>query len=302
MHRLFCPLFVALIVSGWSLQAGAKEQECYGESWTPDSRYELKDDVAYDNKTKLYWRRCAEGSKWTGTSCSGEPRSYLMREYLTEFKISGSDWRLPTIDELNSIKSGQRASAENIGSSPSGCIKPAINLNIFPDETSKEYTFYGTSSMTTGYELSVDPILNGDLSYTTKIRCLNMANGDVCSAYSNPAKDKFRIRLVRGKEYVGDYIKKKLAYTISSRSVSKIVSARPTHLKTSGQRFECRVKCEYGGGVTADNIFTDYSVNASDRHEAKQKTKNDNLDKICERGGYYQAAPSASFSMECMPK
>lgn len=309
MHRSLYPLLAVLIFSSGSSLVGAKEQECYGNTWTPDDRFDLNNDIAYDKKTKLYWKRCAEGSKWNGSVCSGEPKTYLLREYLTEFNISGSDWRIPTIDELNSIKSGQVDGDEKINPSLSGCIRPAINLNIFPDATSPKDKFYGTSSMAAGYELDIKLILNGDPFYNTMIKCLDMESGKVCSAYSNSATDKSRIRLVRGKEYVGDYIKKKLAYTIPSKTVSKAFNAGLSRSTTTSQSresfsqgFECRVACMYGNGVTAENLYTFYSVNASDHNEAKQKTKNGDLDKICKHGGYYQAAPSASFSMQCTPK
>ncbi len=46
-------------------------QICDGESWAPDRRYTINEDVVLDNKTGLVWKRCAEGMRWNGYACRG---------------------------------------------------------------------------------------------------------------------------------------------------------------------------------------------------------------------------------------
>jgi Protein of unknown function (DUF1566) len=70
-----------------------------------DPRYTLSADGSEvsDSKTGLTWRRCAEGMNWTGTTCSGQLRTFggLSRVLAYERTLKG--WRVPKIDELLSI-------------------------------------------------------------------------------------------------------------------------------------------------------------------------------------------------------
>jgi hypothetical protein len=75
----------------------------------PDSpRYVLNGDEVTDTYTGLVWRRCAEGQKWTGSTCTGNllhPASnYNFQEALTrassQAALTGEAWRVPNIKEL----------------------------------------------------------------------------------------------------------------------------------------------------------------------------------------------------------
>lgn len=80
--------------------------------------YENKDDklmkqgVWYDKTTGLYWDRCSVGQTWDGETCQGEPLElnwYDAQDYVAKFtneKTKGgfTDWRVPTIEELSSIR------------------------------------------------------------------------------------------------------------------------------------------------------------------------------------------------------
>jgi hypothetical protein len=55
-----------------------------------------------DSKTKLIWKRCAEGRAWNGTSCIGEADAYTPEAALVQASMQ-TGWRLPNRKELVSI-------------------------------------------------------------------------------------------------------------------------------------------------------------------------------------------------------
>jgi Protein of unknown function (DUF1566)/Repeat of unknown function (DUF5648) len=67
-----------------------------------------------DSKTKLIWKRCAEGRAWSGSSCAGAPLSYAHEQALIHADTQ-TGWRLPNRKELVSIIdfSSSAASANN---------------------------------------------------------------------------------------------------------------------------------------------------------------------------------------------
>ena len=72
--------------------------------------------------TGLTWMRCAVGMTWTGRTCTGTPSHYIWDDAtkLTSNFADKSDWRLPSIAELNTLV--ERES-----------VNPAINGTIFPN-------------------------------------------------------------------------------------------------------------------------------------------------------------------------
>ena len=58
---------------------------------------EVKDSV-----TGLIWKRCLEGMNWSGTACTGEALQLDRATALSHAKDQ-SDWRLPSVEELESI-------------------------------------------------------------------------------------------------------------------------------------------------------------------------------------------------------
>ncbi|WP_081621798.1 DUF1566 domain-containing protein [Thioalkalivibrio sp. ALE11] len=69
------------------------------------------DGTVTDLVTGLQWMRCALGQQWTGETCAGQPSSYNWQQALDAAKkinrgggYAGTrDWRLPTIEELNTL-------------------------------------------------------------------------------------------------------------------------------------------------------------------------------------------------------
>lgn len=88
-----------------------------------------------DNKTKLIWRRCAEGMSWNGSTCAGTASTFTHEASLqlatTQANTTGIAWRLPNVKELSSIVD------KNLGN-------PAIDPAAFPATPAS--WFWSTSS------------------------------------------------------------------------------------------------------------------------------------------------------------
>lgn len=78
--------------------------------------------------TGLTWMKCALGQTWNGSTCVGEPNQYTRDEATSIFHrfAEQSDWRLPSIGELNSIVDRSRYS-------------PAADEHAFPGMPSDHY-------------------------------------------------------------------------------------------------------------------------------------------------------------------
>lgn len=100
-----------------------------------------------DEKTGLEWMRCSLGQTWNGRGCTGEARTFTWdnaMEAAKKINAEGGycghrDWRLPTIEELNTLvycSSGKRKNWQP-GSEGGECEgnfqSPTINLVAFPD-------------------------------------------------------------------------------------------------------------------------------------------------------------------------
>lgn len=118
---------VAVILEFFSVNF-ALAQNCHGETWTPDNRYVINGDEALDTKTGLIWRRCLEGMRWNGSACIGLAKSYGvgLTEIQAHISSQGGGWRMPSLEELKTLRSG-----ESNGSEGKGCGNPAINTKVF---------------------------------------------------------------------------------------------------------------------------------------------------------------------------
>lgn len=129
--------YLACTATSW---ASGEDQYCKVgliTATTPASQFQdNKDGTVTDLKTKLIWKRCAEGYSWQSTTndCTPDTDIALMLNWPEALKraamvnssggFAGSvNWRLPNIKELSSI-------IEN------ACYGPSINITVFPDSPS----------------------------------------------------------------------------------------------------------------------------------------------------------------------
>jgi hypothetical protein len=88
----------------------------------------------FDTQTGLTWRRCVEGMKWDGKTCSGYPFGGMLVESLqraaNEARLTGKNWRLPNIKELGSLIDTTQPNL-------------AIDLNALP-ETPNDQMWYSS--------------------------------------------------------------------------------------------------------------------------------------------------------------
>jgi hypothetical protein len=100
-------LFVCLVLSSMAVAANSEA----------NARYVIQDDRVHDRQTDLTWQRCTYGMRWTANKdCQGEPRRLT---FDAAKKLESGGWRLPTLDELNSIVVRGR--------------KPSIDETLFPN-------------------------------------------------------------------------------------------------------------------------------------------------------------------------
>ncbi|MFP8779248.1 DUF1566 domain-containing protein [Hydrogenophaga sp. RWCD_12] len=59
-------------------------------------------NVVADEKTGLQWRRCLEGTAWTGSACTGSPLSYG-HPFALSYAKNQTGWRLPNVRELATL-------------------------------------------------------------------------------------------------------------------------------------------------------------------------------------------------------
>ncbi len=113
-------------------------------------------------KGKLMWMRCAMGQTWTGSTCTGNANEYTwyrakdLRHTFTGY----SDWRLPTREELLSIRycSNGVINKTSDNGAYSACAdgyqKPTINSKDFPNTPDRP--FWSASPGAAGTDLAWD--------------------------------------------------------------------------------------------------------------------------------------------------
>jgi len=134
----------------------------------PDSRYVVDaSGTVRDSQTGLIWKQCTEGQ--TGSTCSGSGISMTWQNALNTANSSAfasfSDWRLPSVKELQSLVEY-------------GCSSPSINLTIFPNTQSD---FYWSSTSSAGGASTAWIISSGEGGFSNSNKTIT-----------------YRVRLVRG--------------------------------------------------------------------------------------------------------
>jgi len=103
---------------------------------TPTEDFTINNDgTVLHKKTGLSWQRCSVGQTWNAatSNCDGTASAMNWDNAMASYSTGKAcdDWRLPRIDELNTI-------AEH------GKYSPAINSTIFPS-TAMDYYFWSAS-------------------------------------------------------------------------------------------------------------------------------------------------------------
>ncbi|MCI5116328.1 MAG: DUF1566 domain-containing protein [Candidatus Electrothrix sp. AW2] len=135
---------------------------------TPDSQLiDNGDGTVTDTKTDLMWKQCLEG---LSGDCFGTADTFTWQQALQQpGKINDTggfagytDWRLPNIQELNSLVEEQ-------------CYSPAINLTYFPNTPSGAVwsgsPFAGNSDSAWGVHFDLG--CSGNDDYSSEVNRLN---------------------------------------------------------------------------------------------------------------------------------
>jgi hypothetical protein len=142
-----------------------------------------------DNQTGLQWMRCELGQTWIGRTCTGESKAYKWQAALDKAKsisyASYSDWRVPTIKELQSLvycSNGKNVLYnENFTKKSEGGLgcqsdsrkaykKPTIAQQVFPNATTISYVW---SSSLLAYNPSIAKHVYFNNGYSNISFCYN---------------------------------------------------------------------------------------------------------------------------------
>ena len=151
--------FLLLLIAPFALAAPSTPTEDFTDNG---------DGTVTHRITGLTWMRCAVGMKWDGSTCTGTASTYTWDQStkLTSNFANKSDWRLPSIAELNTIVERENSF-------------PAINVTIFPNTPSDQSFWSGSPyARYSGWAWLVQSGAGG--------------------APYNPMNGSFAIRLVRG--------------------------------------------------------------------------------------------------------
>ena len=112
--------------------------------WTGPGRFEANADEVLDQATGLVWRRCAEGQRWSGSTCTGAPMQLAWDQAVQQALDAaggGTPWRLPNVKELASLVDDTR-------------VHPAMDVAAFPGTPAAEQGGYWSSTGVHPHELA----------------------------------------------------------------------------------------------------------------------------------------------------
>lgn len=124
------------------------------KNWHQLDHYSVKGGLAKDLDTGLVWMRCSIGQKWTGSSCSGKVLEATWDKAMNIpqfFEYAGhSDWRVPTREELLSLRYCSSRGIKILENGKSHCKRyeevegPTIVQTVFV-ETGKDAVVWSSS-------------------------------------------------------------------------------------------------------------------------------------------------------------
>jgi hypothetical protein len=144
--------------SGAMLIANTSWAECKEADPAFTARFTVKAAEVYDKQTDLTWQRCAVGQRWVQSSgCLGNPAKFTFEEAQA---LTNGKWRVPTIDELQSI------AAEY-------CSEPAVDPVLFPGTPSEQFwsnAFYSPMAFYVSFRNgSSNPTYYSDSRYDVRL-------------------------------------------------------------------------------------------------------------------------------------
>lgn len=143
--------------------------------------YDNLDGTVFDKQTQLVWMRCSLGQSWDGKTCNGEANEYTWHDAtkLTYQFAASTAWRLPTVDELDSLvycskgrKPSVRPNGEYVGDTNGRCLgnnyqEPTINIRAFPNTPDSWYWSSSPYVSRSGSAWDVS-FYGGGVSYNSK--------------------------------------------------------------------------------------------------------------------------------------
>lgn len=122
----------------------------------------MKQGIWRDPKTGLMWDRCSVGQSWNGTTCTGEAiklnwqdaKDYVAKFTNEQAKGGYTDWRLPTIEELSSIRHCSKGWKQNVETkkvselTAQGRVEREVIINQSPRMTKIPVNTGGTIQIT----------------------------------------------------------------------------------------------------------------------------------------------------------
>ena len=170
-------------------RADRLEAQSQRRSWLDGIAQDYAGRGAYfDTELQLLWTRCAFGQEWSlEGDCSGVAQTLPLAQAqlaATEYQFNGyDDWRLPSVDELQSIVScvySESLSAADSEQCRNNSSILAVDAKLFPNSPEGIYWSYSQSPRRSYFNQAVDSssgqIHHVDHAYSYYLRLVRSTN------------------------------------------------------------------------------------------------------------------------------